>query len=329
MTRRLRQYQIMPSTKSSAAWKADQVHSQPRESHLQRFLELLWKGVADETEGRLQVTVHPASMNIAGAGPKVLEKVQSGEIAFHVLMGPGLAHAVPAMEIQGVPFAFTDSEQVARVMDGALGDYLRSEMAAKGFHAFPGGLMENGFRQIVSVDKPVRNADDLAGYRMRVPGARIIAEVFEALGATPVTVSVDRLYAALRDGEVDGQENPLVVSEENRLYEICKYVSTTNHIWSGFNVYANLEFWNALPRDVQEIVSRHVSSAVRAQRENVRTVNAALERGLATRGMVFNTTDIATFRARLTSGFYARWKSEIGRTAWSLLEKEVGTMAPV
>ena len=310
----------------SAQWTADQVHSQPPDSHLQKFLESLWDTVADETDGRLQVAVHASSMNIEGAGPNVLKKVQSGEIALHVLMGPALAHAVPAMEVQGLPFAFESSEQVTRIMDGALGEYLAKELASKGLYAFPHGLMENGFRQIVSVDRPIRSADDLAGYRMRVPAGRIFTEVFEALGATPVTVSVDHLYSALRDGEVDGQENPLIVTEENRLYEICKYVSITNHIWSGFNVYGNLAFWNALPRDVQDIVNRNVRRSVTAQRNNVRKVNAALERGLSDRGMIFNTTDIATFRRRLNAGFYARCKSEIGQTAWSLLELEVGRL---
>ena len=314
------------TTASEAKWTAVQVHSQPPASHLQTFLESLWTAVAEETAGRLQVTVHPSSMNIAGAGPNVLKRVVSGEIAFHVLMGPGLAHLVPAMEIQGLPFAFSSSEQIARAMDGALGGYLRTEMAAKGLYAFPCGLMENGFRQIVSAGKPIRNADDLAGYRMRVPGGTIFTEVFEALGATPVTVSVDRLYAALRDGEVDGQENPLVVCDENRLYEVCKYVSITNHIWSGFNVYGNLAFWNALPADVQEIVQRNVKKAVAAQRENVRRVNAALEVELKARGMTFNTADTASFRRRLDDAFYARWKAQLGAIAWGLLEKETGKL---
>jgi tripartite ATP-independent transporter DctP family solute receptor len=311
---------------SEARWTAEQVHSQPPSSHLQKFLQALWDAVRTETGGRLEVTVHPSSMQIAGAGPNVLKRVMSGEIAFHVLMGPGLAHAVPAMEIQGLPFAFTTSEQVARAMDGALGRYLRGEMAAKGLHAFPCGLMENGFRQIVSADKPIRDADDLAGYRMRVPGGTIFTEVFEALGATPVTVSVDRLYAALRDREVDGQENPLVVCEENRLYEVCSYVSITNHIWSGFNVYGNLAFWNGLPSDVQEIVERKVRKAVAAQRENVRQVNAALEQQLQARGMTFNTADTTSFRRRLGAAFYARWKAQLGSTAWRLLEQETGKL---
>lgn len=315
------------STKTKPAqWTAVQVHSQPRASHLQKFLEDLWNAVHAETGGRLQVTVHPSSMNIAGAGPKVLQKVMAGEIAFHVLMGPGLAHAVPAMEIQGLPFAFTSSEQVAAVMDGELGAYLRKEMAAKGLHAFPCGLMENGFRQIVSVDKPIRTAEDLVGYRMRVPGGRIFNEVFEALGATPVTISVDRLYSALRDREADGQENPLVVSEENKLYEVCGFVSITNHIWSGFNVYGNLELWNSLPPDVQEVVQRNVGKFVAAQRENVRKVNRELEQKLAQREMTFNTADTTTFRRLLGADFYGRWKAQLGSTAWDLLERETGKL---
>jgi len=308
-------------------WTAAQVHSQPQESHLQKFLEDLWSAVYAETQGRLQVTVHPSSMNIAGAGPNVLTKVILGEIEFHVLMGPGLAHVVPAMEIQGLPFAFTSSKQVARTMDGELGRYLQGEMAARGLFAFPCGLMENGFRQIVSRGKPIRDARDLKGFRMRVPAGRIFTEVFEALGATPVTVSVDRLYGALRDGEVDGQENPLVVCEENRLYDVCRYVSITNHIWSGFNVYCNLAFWQRLPGDVQEVVQRNVRKFVGAQRENVRQTNAALEQKLAQRGMTFNVADTSTFRRLLGADFYARWKTRLGPTAWGLLEQETGKLA--
>ncbi len=313
----------------AARWKAKQVHSQPPGSHLQKFLEALWDAVRAETGGRLEVSVHPSSMNVAGAGPNVLKRVISGDIEFHVLMGPALAHVVPALEIQGLPFAYASSEQVARVMDGELGDYLCREMAAKGLYGFPRGLMENGFRQIVSVDRPVRNAADLVGYRMRLPGGRIFTELFESLGAVPVTIGIDRLYGALREREVDGQENPLVVAEENRLYEVCGHVSITNHMWSGFNLYGNLRFWQSLPADVQEIVHRNVVKFVKAQRDNVRKVNGELETQLARRGMQFNTADTAGFRRVLSAAFYERWKKEIGATAWDLLEREVGRLESV
>lgn len=304
--------------------QAKQVHAQPRASHLHKFLEDLWSAVKAETGGRLDVTVHPDSMNIAGAGQNVLKTVQAGEIELHVLMGPALEHIVPAMAIQGMPFAFSSSAEVARVMDGALGDYLSKELAAKGLWAPRGGLMENGFRQIVSVDKPIRTVDDFAGYRMRVPKGRVFSDVFESLGATPVHVTVDALYAALRDRTVDGQENPLVVAEEHRLFEVTRYVSMTNHIWSGFNLYGNLEFWKRVPSDVQAVVERNVRKHVAAQREHVQGLNKALETRLVERGMRFNDADTASFRRALSGGFYARWKDEVGSEAWGLLEARIG-----
>ncbi len=318
----------MANQKNSAAhWTVDQVHAQPPDSHLQKFLEKLWGQVRAETGGRLDVRVHPFSMAVAGAGPNVLKKVIAGEIAFHVLMGGVLGRAVPAMEIQGLPFAYSSSEQVAQVMDGALGEYLRREMAAKGLHAFPGGLMENGFRQMVSIDRPVLHADDLQGYRMRLPAGKIFTELFAALGAVPVTVNIDRLYASLGNREVDGQENPLVVCEENKLYEVSRYVSVTNHMWSGFNLYGNLAFWQSLPADVQDIVQRNVIRFTRAQRDNVRRLNRELETRLAGRGMMFNTADAASFRRPLAGPFYQRWKNEFGPVAWNLLETHAGKLA--
>ena len=307
-------------------WRAVQVHAQPAGSHLQKFLGELWAAVKAETGGRLDVEVVPLSMGIPGGGPNVLKKVISGEIAFHVFMGPGLAHAVPAMEIQGLPFAFSSSEHVAAAMDGELGDYLQKEMAAKGLYAFPRGLMENGFRQIVSAQRSVRDAGDLAGYRMRIPEGRIFTDLFTSLGAVPVTVSIDKLYGALRDGAVDGQENPLVVAEELKLYEVAGCVSTTNHVWSGFNLYGNLGFWSALPGDVQEIARRNVAKFVAAQRAHVRKLNGELEARLAGRGMKFNIADTTSFRRLLSGGFYARWKSELGATAWGLLELTTGKL---
>lgn len=309
------------------SWRGNQVHGQPPDSHLQKFLEDLWSAVRAETGGRLDVTVHPHSMNVAGAGQNVLRKVISGEIEFHVLMGPALESLVPAMAIQGLPFAWSSSEDVARAMDGELGEYLKREMAAKGLCTFCPGLMENGFRQIVSVGKPVCTVEDLAGYRMRVPVGRVFTEAFESLGAVPVVVTIDRLYASLRDGEVDGQENPLVVVEENRLYEVTRFVSRTNHIWSGFNIYGNLDFWKNLPTDVQEIVERNVRNFVAEQREHVRRLNAELETRLVHRDMRFNTVDISGFRRALSGGFYARWKGEIGLRVWSLMEATTGKLS--
>ena len=307
-------------------WRARQFHSQPEESHQHRFLVDLWAQVARETDGRLRVTVHPRNDGVAGSDPAALEMLQEGELEFFTLMGGILGRAVPVMEIQGLPFAFTSREQVYRANDGALGEYLGRECAAKGIYRFQHGLLENGFRHISMVERPIRTADDLIGAKMRVPDGQMFRDLFTALGAQPVTVNIRDLYEALRTRRVDGQENPLVVTEVNRLYEVTKYVSITNHMWSGFNLLSNLKFWNGLPTDVQDAVQRNVKKTVVMQRSYTDDLNRGLEKTLAARGMVFNTADVSTFRSKLGGGFYRRWQENFGATAWRLLEAEVGKL---
>ena len=176
------------------------------------------------------------------------------------------------------------------------------------------------------LDKPVRTVNDLAGIRMRVPDAEIFRETFQTLGAMPVTVNISDLYEALRTHRVDGQENPLVVTEVNKLYEVTKYLSITNHMWSGFNLLANLKFWRSLPADVQAVVDRNVKKYIALQRAYTDDLNSKLTATLAQRGMVVNVADAASFRRKLGASFYERWRDQLGRTAWGLLEDEVGKL---
>ena len=250
----------------------------------------------------------------------------AGELEFFTLMGGILGQVVPATEIQGLPFAFGSTDQVFAVMDGPLGDYLNREMHAKGIHGLPGCCFENGFRQIYGRERPVRAAADLAGYRMRVPDGRIFIDLFAALGAEPVVVNIKQLYQALETGQVDGQENALVVHNVNRLYEVTRYLSMTKHMWSGFNLIANLDFWNRLPGDVTDIIQRNARRQVEAQRRYTCGENDRMLEHLKARGMLANNADTDSFRTRLGGEFYRRWKAQLGATAWNLLEAQVGRL---
>ena len=315
------------SRAAEPVWRARQFHNQPVESHQHRFLVEMWDAVRAETNGGLDVSVHAQNGGVPGSDPEALEMLRSGDLEFFTLMGGILGKAVPVAEIQGIPFAFRDHAQVYGANDGALGALIGEECAAKGIHRFQHGLLENGFRQICMIDKPIRTADDLAGVRMRVPDGQMFRDLFEALDAQPVTVNIRELYDALKTRRVDGQENPLVVTEVNRLYEVSKYVSMTNHMWSGFNLLANLRFWNGLPPDVQRVVERNVRRTVPEQRAYTIRTNQALETKLVTeRGMVSNSPDIESFRRKLGSGFYRRWKAQFGPRAWALLEASVGPL---
>jgi tripartite ATP-independent transporter DctP family solute receptor len=310
-----------------ARWTGRQFHNQPEESHTHGFLVALWDEVARESGGELAVTVHPRNGGVAGSDPAALAMLVAGELEFMTLMGGIIGQVVPVAEIQGLPFAFENHAQVHRVMQGPLGDHLRDEMAAKGIHGFRHGVLENGFRHIVSIDRPVRTAADLAGYRMRIPAGRMFEDLFRSLGAAPVVINIDELYGALRERKVDGQENPLVITEVNRLYEVCRYVSLTGHMWSGFNLIGNLGFWRRLPERMQEIVNRAVARHIERQRAYTDRFNLELKTKLeCERGLVFNAADVASFRRALSGDFYRRWKRELGTKAWSLLEQAVGPL---
>jgi TRAP-type C4-dicarboxylate transport system substrate-binding protein len=202
---------------------------------------------------------------------------------------------------------------------------MREGLTGAGVYLIPFGGLENGFKHITSVAKPIRAAFDLEGFRMRTPGGKLFVEFYKALGAEPTIVGFNRLYQALAEHRVDGQENPLVIAEENKLYEVCRYLSLTNHQWAGYNMIANYAYWQRLPDDVQDIVIRAAKTYVGHQRAFVRAANATLEKTLRDHGMIVNTVDVGSFRQRLIEArFYRDWRQSTGERAWALMEAAVG-----
>jgi TRAP-type C4-dicarboxylate transport system substrate-binding protein len=104
-----------------------------------------------------------------------------------------------------------------------------------------------------------------------------------------------------------------------------RYVSMTNHMWSGFNLMAHLATWQGLPDDIKTVIDRNAAKYVRQQRDDQGKLNAGLREDFVTRGIAFNEIDQAVFRAKLPS-VYATWKEKLGSKCWSLLEAEVGKL---
>jgi TRAP-type C4-dicarboxylate transport system substrate-binding protein len=123
---------------------------------------------------------------------------------------------------------------------------------------------------------------------------------------------------------VDAQENPLAYMNMFRHYEVMKYVSITNHMWSGFNMLAHLPSWKRLPDDIKAVIERNVTRHVRLQRQDQQKLNLQARPSLARR-LAINEANSATFRARL-SGVYATWKGKLGSRCWSLLEAASGRL---
>jgi TRAP-type transport system periplasmic protein len=257
----------------------------------------------------------------------MLSQVRSGAIDFFTLSGLILATLVPVASINGIGFAWKSYDQVWPAMDGELGAHVRAAIAKSGLVAFD-KMWDNGYRQMTSSTKPINTADDLKGFKIRVPVSPLWTSMFKAFGASPASINFSEVYSALQTKIVEGQENPLSIIQIGKLYEVQKYCSMTNHMWDGFWYLANAKSWAALPKDLQEIATRNINEAALRDRADIKALNDSLEGDLKGKGMVFNNPDPQSFRDALKkAGFYEEWKENYGPEAWALLEKFTGSLA--
>ena len=277
------------------------------------------------TNGAVEITVFPN--NQLGSDTDMLSQLRSGAIDLFTLSGLILSTLVPAASINGVGFAFKDYDQVWPAMDGKLGAYVRSEIDKRGLIAMD-KMWDNGFRQITSSTHPIKVPADLKGFKIRVPVSPLWTSMFQALGASPISINFSEVYSALQTKIAEGQENPLSLIEIAKLYEVQKYVSMTSHMWDGFWMLANRRSFSGLPADARAIVARELNASALAERADIAALNGSVAADLKAKGLIFVEVDKPAFRQALkTAGFYAEWKKKYGDQAWGILEGEVGVLS--
>jgi TRAP-type transport system periplasmic protein len=289
--------------------------NQPAGSPTARRATDFAEAINREVEGAFRLEVFPESR--LGPDPKMFADLRAGALEFF-MAGATLSEVAPTSALPLLPFAFTNSQAVFAALDGALGDRIRSELAASGLHAFR-HCWQNGFHHLTNSVRPIRTADDLKGLKFRSPGGSIAADFFRSLGADAGMVPFSGMYEALKARSFDGQSDPLGVVLSLKLYEVQAYLSLTAHWWSGFTLLANAAAWTALPGAIQPVIERYAAKFALLQREDVEMVNAGGAEELARRGMQVNTTDTESFRAKL-GDFYARWRAKAGPAMWRLVE---------
>ena len=280
--------------------------------------------IKESTGGKVEISVFPNSQ--LGGDSDLLSQVRSGAIEFFSTGGLIFATLVPIAAINGTGFAFKNADAVWPAMDGELGGLLRKGFDKAGLFAFD-KIWNNGFRQVTASRKPVKDPSDLAGFKIRVPVSNVYVSLFKALGASPTSINLSDVYTALQTGVVDGQENPLVVAETSKFYEVQKFCSVTNHVWDGSWIVTSSRTWRGVPDDIKTKVAAGFNEAAVAQRTAVTKLNDDLANSLKQKGLAFNDTDPAPFREVLKkAGYYAEWKGKYGEEAWSLLEKAAGQL---
>ena len=109
---------------------------------------------------------------------------------------------------------------------------------------------DNGFK-VMSANKPMKLPADVKGQKMRIQSSQVLAAQMKALGALPQTMAFSEVYQALQTGVVDGTENPPSNLYTQKMHEVQKHVTMTNHGYLGYAVITNKKFWDGLPPDVR------------------------------------------------------------------------------
>ncbi len=310
-----------PGDAAEITWKW--AHATQTEHPLNLNVVRVGKEVLARSKGRMQIQSFGNS--VLGGDPAMLQQARTGAIQIYSGYGGIYQSVAPLAGIEAIGFAFRDQKQALAAFDGPLGTLIRKQMDEKGpFVTFERPWV-NGFRQVTTSTRPIRALADISGLKIRTPPSRIWVDMFKTLGASPTPIAAGEMYTALQTHVVDGQENPFTIIETFRLYEVQKYISVTNHMWSNFWVVANAEAFNGLPRDLQKIVRDAINDAALSNRREMELSNASLADKLVRRGMRLNQVDTRPFRASLKP-FYETQRKEFGETAWSLLQQSVGEL---
>ncbi|TAN10743.1 MAG: TRAP transporter substrate-binding protein [Burkholderiaceae bacterium] len=282
------------------------------------------KAIFEETHGEFKLNIFPNSQ--LGSDTETLNQLRSGAVQFFTLSGLILQTYVPAAGISGIGFAFPNYPAVWKALDGTLGAYIRSEIEAKDLVVMD-KIWDNGFREVTTSTHPIVHPDDFHDLKIRVPVSPLWTSMFKDLGSAPTSINFNEVYSALQTKIVDAQENPLAIIETAKLYEVQKYCSMTNHMWDGFWFLGNKKAWDALPKDIQTVVTKHINEAGVLERKDTEALNSELQQKLTSQHMVFNNTEPGPIRDALRkAGFYAEWKEKFGEKGWSVLESNVGQL---
>jgi C4-dicarboxylate-binding protein DctP len=170
------------------------------------------------------------------------------------------------------------------VTEGPIGKGLLSKLESKGITGL--AFWDNGFK-IMSANKPLHVPDDFKGLKMRIQSSKVLDAQMRALGANPQVLAFSEVYQALQTGVVDGTENPPSNMYTQKMHEVQKHVTVSNHGYLGYAVIVNKKFWDGLPADIRTSLETAMRDATTfekaiAQRDNDLAMDAIKKAGKTT-----------------------------------------------
>jgi len=225
----------------------------PKGKAAEKFKELAEKYSA----GKLKVEVYPNSTLYKDK--EELEALQLGAVQ---MLAPSNSKFGPIgvreFEVFDLPYILPDLATVRKVTDGPLGTRLLKLVEPKGMVGL--AYWDNGFKQMTA-NKKLIAPSDYRGLKFRIQSSKVIEAQFRTLGAIPQVMAFSEVYQALQTGVVDGQENTWSNIYTQKMHEVQKYATVTNHGYIGYVVVANKKFWEGLPPDIRAACEKALKEA--------------------------------------------------------------------
>jgi C4-dicarboxylate-binding protein DctP len=251
----------------------------PKGRAAERFKDLAEK----MTKGRVKVELYPNSQLYKDK--EELEALQLGAVQ---MLAPSLAKFAPLgvkeFEVFDLPYIFPSKAALYAVTEGPIGKGMLTKLEPKGITGL--AYWDNGFK-VMSANKPLHMPADFRGLKMRIQSSKVLDAQMRALGANPQVLAFSEVYQALQTGVVDGTENPPSNMYTQKMHEVQKHVTVSNHGYLGYAVIVNKKFWDGLPADIRGQLQQAMADATKyekaiAQQDNDMAMDAIRKAGKTT-----------------------------------------------
>ena len=219
--------------------------------------EFFAKRAAELTKGKVKVEVYANSSLY-----KDKEEIEALQLGAVQMLAPSLSKFAPLgvkeFEVFDFPYLFDSFDELHKVQQGPVGKGLLTKLEAKGITGL--AFWDNGFKSF-SANRALRTPDDFKGLKMRIQSSKVLEAQIRALGALPQVMAFSEVYQALQTGVVDGTENPHSNLYTQKMHEVQKFVTVSDHGYLGYAVITNKKFWDALPADVRGQLEQAIKEA--------------------------------------------------------------------
>ena len=251
--------------------------------------------IEERTEGRFRVKLDPKATLSNSNQESELENVQNGVLQASIESTILLSTLDQRFSAWCLPWLFENHTQAAELMDGPIGRQMLDYLPAKELVGLAYGT--NGFRQITNNKRPIRQVKDLQGLKIRIPAIKMYTNVFRSFGADPSAMNFGDLITALKQGTMDGQENPLSVIYPARLFDVQKYLTIWDYSYDPIVLCFNRKFFERLSPADQQIFRNAAQEAMEYERSLVAKHDIEYLEKLKEEGMEVVELDSATRRA--------------------------------